>query len=87
MQLFTAKLREKFQKIGVNTLEDPATGETYYPITILAEDKTLIKDPMRLLSLFQEWRPPLNLLGEKRSIAQYIMKPFKKFQLEAFTDR
>ena len=81
------KIKGKVSKIGVNTLEDPATGETYYPITILAEDKTFDQRPNEVAEFVPGMEASVELVGEKRSIAQYIMKPFKKFQLEAFTDR
>ena len=81
------KIKGKVSKIGVNTLEDPATGETYYPITILAEDKSFDQRPNEVAEFVPGMEASVELVGEKRSIAQYIMKPFKKFQLEAFTDR
>ena len=81
------KIEGKVSKIGINTLEDPATGETYYPITILAEDKSFDQRPNEAAEFVPGMEASIELVGEKRSIAQYIMKPFKKFQLEAFTDR
>ena len=81
------KIKGKVSKIGINTLEDPATGETYYPITILAEDKSFDQRPNEVAEFVPGMEASVELVGEKRSIAQYIMKPFKKFQLEAFTDR
>ena len=81
------KIKGKVSKIGINTLEDPATGETYYPITILAEDKSFDQRPNEVAEFVPGMEASIELVGEKRSIAQYIMKPFKKFQLEAFTDR
>ena len=81
------KLLGKVSKIGVNTQEDPATGETYYPITILAEDKSFDLRPGEEAQFVPGMEASVELVGEKRSIAQYVMKPFKKFQIEAFTER
>jgi len=81
------KLLGKVSKIGINTQEDPATGETYYPITILAEDKSFDLRPGEEAQFVPGMEASVELVGEKRSIAQYVMKPFKKFQIEAFTER
>ena len=81
------KLVGKVSKIGINTQEDPATGTTYYPITILAGDKTFDLRPDEEAQFVPGMEASIELVGEKRSIAQYIMKPFKKFKIEAFTER
>jgi len=81
------KLLGKVSKISINTQEDPATGETYYPITILAADKTFDMRPGEEAQFVPGMEASVELVGEKRSIAQYIMKPFRKFQIEAFTER
>ena len=81
------KIKGQVSKIGINTVEDPATGETYYPIIILAEDKSFDMRPNEEALFVPGMEASVELVGEKRTIAQYITKPFKKFQLEAFTDR
>ena len=53
----------------------------------MAEDKTFDLRPGEEAQFVPGMEASVELVGEKRSIAQYVMKPFKKFQIEAFTER
>ena len=63
------------------------TGETYYPITIIAKDKSFDQRPDEEAQFVPGMEASVELVGEKRSIAEYIVKPFRKFQMEAFRER
>ena len=81
------KIIGEVSTIGINTLLDELTGETYYPITIVAKDKTFDQRPDEVAQFVPGMEASVELVGEKRSIAEYIVKPFRKFQMEAFRER
>ena len=81
------KIIGEVSTIGINTLLDEMTGETYYPITIVAKDKTFDQRPDEVAQFVPGMEASVELVGEKRSIAEYIVKPFRKFQMEAFRER
>ena len=77
------KLLEKYQQLELILCLDEMTGETYYPITIVAKDKTFDQRPDEEAQFVPGMEASVELVGEKRSIAEYIVKPFRKFQMEA----
>ena len=81
------KIIGEVSTIGINTLLDEMTGETYYPITIIAKDKSFDQRPDEVAQFVPGMEASVELVGEKRSIAEYIVKPFRKFQMEAFRER
>ena len=81
------KIIGEVSKIGINTLLDEITGETYYPITIIAKDKSFDQRPDEEAQFVPGMEASVELVGEKRSIAEYIVKPFRKFQMEAFLEK
>ena len=81
------KIIGEVSTIGINTLLDEMTGETYYPITIIAKDKTFDQRPDEVAQFVPGMEASVELVGEKRSVAEYIVKPFRKFQMEAFRER
>ena len=80
-------LTQKLEDENINTLLDEITGETYYPITIIAKDKSFDQRPDEEAQFVPGMEASVELVGEKRSIAEYIVKPFRKFQMEAFRER
>ena len=81
------KIIGEVSTIGINTLLDEMTGETYYPITIVSKDKTFDQRPDEVAQFVPGMEASVELVGEKRSVAEYIVKPFRKFQMEAFRER
>ena len=81
------KIKGEVSKIGINTQMDEVTGETYYPITITAKDKSFDQRPNEVAQFVPGMEASVELVGEKRTIAEYLTKPFRKFQTEAFTER
>ena len=81
------KIIGEVSTIGINTLLDEMTGETYYPITIIAKDKSFDQRPDEVAQFVPGMEASVELVGEKRSVAEYIVKPFRKFQMEAFRER
>ncbi len=81
------KLKGEVTKIGSNTVTDEADGSKNYPIFIRVIDKTFDMASDITAEFIPGMEATVELVGQKRSIAQYLTKPFSKFQSEAFREK
>ena len=81
------KLVGEVSKIGSNTITDEIDGNKYYPILIEVKDKSFDMAKDKLAEFIPGMEATVELIGEKRSIAQYLTSPFAKMGSEAFREK
>ncbi len=81
------KLVGEVTKIGSNTITDENDGNKYYPIMIGVKDKSFDMAKDKLAEFIPGMEATVELVGEKRSIAQYLTSPFAKMGSEAFREK
>ena len=81
------KLIGEVTKIGSNTITDEIDGNKYYPIMIGVKDKSFDMAKDKLAEFIPGMEATVELVGEKRSIAQYLTSPFAKMGSEAFREK
>ena len=81
------KLIGEVSKIGANTLLNEQDGMNYYPIEIIVKDKTFDMAKDKEAEFIPGMEASVELVGEKRSIAAYLTKPFSQFKSEAFREK
>ena len=81
------KLIGKVSKIGSNTISDESDGSKYYPIMVEVKDKTFDMAKDKVAEFIPGMEASVELVGEKRSIAQYLTSPFAKMGSEAFREK
>ena len=62
-------------------------GSNYYPIFIEVKDKSFDMAKDTLAEFIPGMEASVELVGEKRSIAQYLTSPFAKMGSEAFREK
>ncbi|MGR3617727.1 MAG: HlyD family type I secretion periplasmic adaptor subunit [Paracoccaceae bacterium] len=76
----------KVRRVGVDAQQDEATGEIYFPIIVETENNALIHKGETY-----EIRPGMvasvDILTGERTVLDYLLKPFRKAQLEALRER
>ena len=81
------KLVGEVTKIGSNTITDEKDGGKYYPIFIEVKNKRFDLAKNQLAEFIPGMEASVELVGEKRSIAQYLTSPFAKIGSEAFREK
>ena len=81
------KLVGEVTKIGSNTITNEIDRSKYYPIFIGVKDKTFDMAKDTLAEFIPGMEATVELVGEKRSIAQYLTSPFAKMGSEAFREK
>ena len=81
------KLIGEVSKIGANTILNEQDGMNYYPIEIIVKDKTFDMAKDKEAEFIPGMEASVELVGEKRSIAAYLTKPFSQFKSEAFREK
>jgi len=81
------KLIGEVTKIGSNTITDEKDGSNYYPIFIEVKNKRFDMAKNKLAEFIPGMEASVELVGEKRSIAQYLTSPFAKIGSEAFREK
>ncbi len=81
------KLIGEVSKIGANTVTSEQDGMSYYPIEIVVKDKTFDMAKDKEAEFIPGMEASVELVGEKRSIAAYLTKPFSQFKSEAFREK
>ena len=81
------KLIGEVSKIGANTITNEQDGMSYYPIEIIIRDKTFDMAKDTEAEFIPGMEASVELVGEKRSIAAYLTKPFSQFKSEAFREK
>ena len=81
------KLIGEVSKIGANTILNEQDGMSYYPIEIIIRDKTFDMAKDIKAEFIPGMEASVELVGEKRSIAAYLTKPFSQFKSEAFREK
>jgi adhesin transport system membrane fusion protein len=81
------KLVGEVTKIGSNTITNELDSSKYYPIFIGVKDKTFDMAKDTLAEFIPGMEATVELVGEKRSIAQYLTSPFAKMGSEAFREK
>lgn len=74
------------ERIGADSLTDEITGETYFPIDIVA-DASNFKFGEEDLSVSPGMVASVDIITGKKSILQYIFKPINKARYEALRER
>ncbi len=81
------KLIGEVTKIGSNTITDEMDGSKYYTIMVEVKDKTFDMAKDKVAEFIPGMEATVELVGEKRSIAQYLTSPFAKMGSEAFREK
>ena len=81
------KLIGEVTKIGSNTITDEKDGSNFYPIFIEVKNKRFDMAKDQLAEFIPGMEASVELVGEKRSIAQYLTSPFAKMSSEAFREK
>ncbi|MDF1813604.1 MAG: HlyD family type I secretion periplasmic adaptor subunit [Verrucomicrobiales bacterium] len=78
----------KVKTIGVDTVYDEATQESYYPVKITTESDSLGVDPKtgQKLDLVPGMIADVNILTGKRTILNYLLKPINKAKRQALRE-
>ncbi|GAB5439651.1 HlyD family type I secretion periplasmic adaptor subunit [Falsiruegeria mediterranea] len=73
-------------RVGADAQQDEATGEIYFPIIVETESNVLVRGDES-----HEIRPgmvaSLDIQTGERTVLDYLLKPFRKAQLEAMRER
>ena len=80
------KLAGNVTKIGANT-QSRDDGSSFYPIQIVVRDKSFDLKKDARAEFIPGMEATVELIGEKRTIAAYLMKPMDKMRGEAFRER
>ena len=80
------KLKGNVTKIGANTQTNDE-GSSFYPIQIIVTDRSFDLKKDAKAEFIPGMEATVELVGEKRSIAAYLMKPMDKMRGEAFRER
>ena len=80
------KLIGNVTKIGANT-QTKDDGSSFYPIQIVVRDKSFDLKKDTQAEFIPGMEATVELIGEKRTIAAYLMKPMDKMRGEAFRER
>ena len=80
------KLKGNVTKIGANT-QTRDDGSSFYPIQIIVTDRSFDLRKDVKAEFIPGMEATVELIGEKRSIAAYLMKPMDKMRGEAFRER
>ena len=80
------KLAGNVTKIGANT-QTRDDGSSFYPIQIVVTDKSFDLKKNVQAEFIPGMEATVELIGEKRTIMAYLMKPMDKMRGEAFRER
>ena len=80
------KLKGNVTKIGANT-QTRDDGSSFYPIQVVVTDKSFDLKKDVQAEFIPGMEATVELIGEKRTIAAYLMKPMDKMRGEAFRER
>lgn len=80
-------LEGKVVVISPDAIRDERTAETYYTIRILTQSDALRDQHGRKLPVTSGMVADVNLIGDKRSVMNYLLTPFTRLSEEAFTER
>lgn len=79
-------LEGKVVRIGADAQQDEATGEIYFPIIVETDEKVLThKD--QSFPIRPGMVASVDILTGERTVLDYLLKPFRKAQLEALRER
>lgn len=65
---------------------DERTGESFYNVQVRTRAEALTDDAGRQLPIGPGMTAEVSLIGEKRSVLSYILRPFTRLQQRAFTE-
>lgn len=74
------------ERIGADSLTDDVTGETYFPIDILADAANFQKDN-QTLPISPGMVASVDIITGKKTILQYLLKPVNKARYEGLRER
>ena len=80
------KLKGNVTKIGANT-QTRDDGTSFYPIQVVVTDRSFDLRKDVLAEFIPGMEGTVELIGEKRTIMAYLMKPMDKMRGEAFRER
>lgn len=80
------KLSGNVTKIGANT-QTRDDGSSFYPIQVVVTDKSFDLQKDVQAEFIPGMEATVELIGEKRTIMAYLMKPMEKMRGEAFRER
>ncbi|WP_380054331.1 HlyD family type I secretion periplasmic adaptor subunit [Falsihalocynthiibacter sp. SS001] len=73
-------------RVGADAEQDEATGEIYFPV-IVETEKNMLEHNGEVLEIRPGMVASLDILTGERTILDYLLKPFRKAQLEAMRER
>ncbi len=79
-------LSGRVERIGADSLTDEVTGETYFPIDIVA-DAAGIKSGGETLPISPGMVASVDIITGEKTILQYLLKPVRKARFEALRER
>ena len=65
---------------------DERTGESFYNVQVRTRAEAITDDAGRQLPIGPGMTAEVSLIGEKRSVLSYILRPFTRLQQRAFTE-
>ncbi len=79
-------LIRRVQRIGADAEQDEATGEIYFT-TILETDSNVLERGTERHEIKPGMIAAVDILTGERTVLDYLLKPFRKAQVEALRER
>jgi adhesin transport system membrane fusion protein len=79
-------MRGEVISISPDATVDEQTGQSYYVVRVRGHAKTLTNDAGKPLPIGPGMTADVNLLGEKRSVLQYLLTPITRLSERAFRE-
>lgn len=73
-------------RISPDSQIDERTGESFYNVQVRTRAEAITDDAGRQLPIGPGMTAEVSLIGEKRSVLSYILRPFTRLQQRAFTE-
>ncbi len=85
-QAVYGKLEGKVSTISADSIEDPQSGEIYYLVRVTTQDNALEGPSGQKLAIGPGMVADVSLLGDKRTVLQYILTPVTRLSETAFRE-
>lgn len=79
-------LEGKVTTISADSIEDPQSGEVYYLVRVTTRDSALKGPDGRKLEIGPGMVADISMLGDKRTVLQYILTPITRLSETAFRE-
>ena len=85
-QTVYGKLDGIVSTISADSIQDPQSGEIYYLVRVTTEDNALEGPSGQKLAIGPGMVADVSLLGDKRTVLQYILTPITRLSETAFRE-